>query len=262
MGFVKIGGLNIHYHCNGDPAEKKGQRVIYVHGTGCNTKVWENHMEALSESHTPVAIDLPGHGQSEGCGFRGAADYSNFVIKLAEFLEWDRFVVAGHSLGGAIALTTAVYHSDMINGLLLIDTGARLRVHPDILKTALEAAQTGMPMPIDPALTYARSTPQSVIDDIQAKTSDTDLWVTYGDWICDDSFDFLARLKNIDVPALAICGEEDRLTPPKYHQFFQKNMPRCQLAVIKNAGHWVYVEQPEEFTRVVKAFLDSLPAHL
>ena len=56
------------------------------------------------------------------------------------------------------------------------------------------------------------------------------------------------------------CGEEDKLTPLKYHQFFREKMPRCQLASIKNAGHWSYVEQPEEFNRVVKEFLDSLPA--
>ena len=66
MGFAELGGLNIHYQSIGNPAELKGQRVLYVHGTGCNTTVWEPHMEAIAEAHTPVAIDLPGHGQSEG----------------------------------------------------------------------------------------------------------------------------------------------------------------------------------------------------
>ena len=148
----------------------------------------------------------------------------------------------------------------MINGLMLIDTGARLRVHPDILKVAQKAAETGQPIPIDRSWAYASSTPQTVIDEMQNKTADIDPWVTYRDWICDDSFDFTTRLKNIDVHTLALCGEEDRLTPLKYHQFFQENMPRCQLAIIKNAGHWSYVEQPQEFNRMVKEFLDSLPA--
>jgi pimeloyl-ACP methyl ester carboxylesterase len=260
MGFAEIGGLKIHYHAVGNPAEKKGQRVLYVHGTGCNTRVWEKHMEALADVHTPVAIDLPGHGRSEGCGFRGVADYSNFVVKLAEFLGWDRFVVAGHSLGGAVAITTAVYCSKMLNGLVLIDTGARLRVHPDILNAALEAAKTGQRLPVDRSWAYSSTTPQSVVDEVQAMTADTDPWVTYGDWICDDSFDFTARVKDIRVPTLAVCGEEDKLTPVKYHRFFQENMPNCRLAIIKNAGHWVYMEQPEAFTRVVREFLDNLPA--
>ena len=260
MGFVDIEGLKIHYDAVGDPGAKKGQRVIYIHGTGSNTRVWENHMEALADFHTPVAIDLPGHGQSEGLGFRGAADYAHFVVKLAESLDWDRFTVAGHSLGGAIALAAAVYHTDMMNGLMLIDTGARLRVHPDILNAAKMAARTGQPIPTDRSWAFASSTPQSIVDETQNKSANADPRVTYRDWICDDSFDFTTRLKNIDVPALAVCGEEDKLTPLKYHQFFQEKMPQCQLAVIKNAGHWSYVEQPEAFNRVVKAFLDSLPA--
>lgn len=258
MGFTEIGGLKIHYHAAADPSADKGQRVIYVHGTGCNTRVWEKHMEALAASHNPVAIDLPGHGESEGCGFRGAGDYSNFVVKLAEALGWDRFVVAGHSMGGAVAITTAVYHPEMISGLMLISTGARLRVHPDILKDSLEAAQTGLPAVMDPSWAYAESTPQSVMDEVAAQTADTDLWVTYGDWICSDSFDFSTRMKDINAPTLAIAGEEDRLTPPKYHKFFQEKMPDCRLEIIEKAGHWSPAEQTEGFTAKVKAFLDSL----
>ena len=260
MGFVEIEGLKIHYHAIGDPKAKKGQRVMYVHGTGCNTRVWEKHMEAVADSHTPLAIDLPGHGESEGSGFRGAADYSNFVVQLAESLGWDRFVVAGHSMGGGIAITTAVYNAEMINGLMLIATGARLRVHPDILRSAKEAARSGQPIPMDPSWAYAESTPKSVIEANMALTADTDMGVIFGDWICSDSFDFSTRLKDIHVPALAVCGEEDRLTPPKYHQFFQENLPSCELAVIKNAGHWASAEQPEEFNNIVKNFLDDLPA--
>lgn len=260
MGFAEIGGLKIHYHTIGNPKAKKGQRVLYVHGTGCNTKVWQKHMEAIADAHTPVAIDLPGHGESQGCGFRGAADYSNFVVKLAETLGWDRFVVAGHSMGGAVALTTAIYNQEMVNGIILIDTGARLRVHPDILKASREAARTGKPLPLDRSWAYADTTPQSVVDESMALTAGTDLWVTYGDWICSDSFDFTTRLKDINAPALAICGEEDGLTPLKYHQFFQERMPNCRLTAIKKAGHWVQAEQPEDFTRAIRGFLDSLPA--
>jgi pimeloyl-ACP methyl ester carboxylesterase len=259
MGFTDIDGLRIHYHAVGDPAQHKGQRVLYVHGTGCNTRVWEQHMTALAEAHTPVAIDLPGHGQSAGRGFRGAADYSYFVVKLARALGWERFVVAGHSMGGAIALTTAIYHADRLNGLLLIDTGARLRVHPDILQAAQLAADTGRRLPMRRDWGFASTTPQAVVEAVEAITAETDPRVTYADWICDDTFDCLSRLKDIHLPTLAVCGKEDRLTPVKYHQFLHTHMPNCQLAVIKRAGHWLFMEQPQEFTTAVRGFLDRLP---
>lgn len=260
MAFANIDGLSIHYHAVGDPAEQRGQRVLYVHGTGCNTRVWEQHMQAIADVHTPVAIDLPGHGQSEGRGFRGAADYGHVVVELARHLGWERYVVAGHSMGGAIALTMATYHPELLNGLMLIDTGARLRVHPDILRASRQAAEAGRRLPTDRSWGYASSTPQSVVEAVEAMTADTDPRVTYADWICDDSFDFMSRVQAIAIPTLAVCGAEDRLTPVKYHQFLQQRMPNCRLEVIQQAGHWSYIEQPEAFTRVVKTFLDDLPA--
>ena len=258
MGFANIDGLKIHYHTAGDLSVPKGQRVLYVHGTGCDGRVWTRHMTAIADEHASVAIDLPGHGQSEGSGFRGVADHTYFVTQLAAHLEWDRFVVAGHSLGGGIALALAVYHAELLEGMLLIDTGARLRVNPTVLENARRAVEGGELLPLDPRMGYAKSTPQSVIDSIQDITADADPRVTYKDWISDDSFDVMSRVASIQVPSLAICGEEDEFTPVKYHEFLRDRMPNCQLEVIKQAGHWTYTEQPETFDRAVRSYLDNL----
>ncbi len=258
MGFAKIDGLNIHYHAVGDPSATKGQRVLYVHGTGCNVKVWAQHMEAMAVAHTPVAIDLPGHGQSEGNGFRGMADYAHFVVELASALGWDRFVLAGHSMGGGVALTATLYQAERLNGMMLIDTGARLRVSSTIIQAAHRAAQSGQRGPADRTWGYAQSTPQAVVDAIYEMTADTRLEVTYKDWICDDSFDALNRVKSISIPTLAICGDEDNLTPLRNHKYFREHMPNCRLEVIEQAGHWTFIEQPEAFNRSVAGFLDGL----
>ena len=63
---------------------------------------------------------------------------------------------------------------------------------------------------------------------------------------------------SVAVPTLALCGDEDRLTPPKYHEFLRDHMPQCRLEVIPGAGHWSFAEQPEAFDRAVGAFLDTL----
>lgn len=260
MGFAEIDGLRIHYHAARDLSAPKGQRVLYVHGTGCNTRVWEQHLSAIANTHTPVAIDLPGHGQSDGDGFRGMADHAHYVTELATALGWDRFVIAGHSMGGGIALTVALYHADRLNGMMLIDTGARLRVAPSIIQAAQRSAQTGRRGPADRTWGYARNTSQAIVEAIHTMTADCRLEIRYKDWICDDTFDVMSRVKDISVPTLAVCGDEDNLTPVKYHTYLRDHMPNCKLEVIPQAGHWPYMEQPAAFTRAVQSFLDRLAA--
>ncbi len=259
MGSAVIAERTIHYHTVDSRTARPWRKVLYVHGTGCNGQVWVPHMTAIADAHMPVAIDLPGHGLSPGRGFRGIADYTHFVVELAKGLGWDRLVVAGHSLGGAVGLLTALYYGDLLDGLILVDTGARLRVDSGLLRDARAAAEAGRALATDRSWGFASATPQSVVDAVQKLTADTDPAVTYQDWIADDTFDVMSRLKDIRVPTLAVCGAEDRLTPVKYHQFLAAQIPGCQLTIVENAGHWMFWEQPEVFTRTVRSFLDSLP---
>jgi pimeloyl-ACP methyl ester carboxylesterase len=260
MASTIIAGRTIHYHTVDSRAGRAGRNMLYVHATGCNGQVWLPHMTAIADAHTPVAIDLPGHGRSPGRGFRGVADYAYFVVELAKALGWDRFVIVGHSLGGAIALLTALYDGDLLEGLILVDTGARLRVDPALLRGARAAAEAGRASATGRSRGFASATPQSVVDAFQKLIAGTDPAVTYQDWIADDTFDVMSRLKDIHVPTLAICGAQDRLTPVKYHQFLAAQIPGCQLTIVEGAGHWMFWEQPDVFTRTVRGFLDSLPA--
>jgi pimeloyl-ACP methyl ester carboxylesterase len=259
MGSVVIAGRTIHYHAAGNPDGRTGHRVLYVHGTGCSGEVWAPHMAAIADRHAAVAIDLPGHGKSPGPGFRGVADYARFVVELAAALGWGRFVLAGHSLGGAVAQLTALYHPDLLDGLVLVDTGARLRVDPALLRGAREAITSGRTTTSDRSWAFSSETPQSVVDAVHALNAGTDPLVTYGDWIADDTFDVMSRASEIGTPTLVICGADDRLTPVKYHRFLEAQIPGCRLTIIEQAGHWVFWEQPAAFTRAVRAFLDELP---
>jgi pimeloyl-ACP methyl ester carboxylesterase len=99
-----------------------------------------------------------------------------------------------------------------------------------------------------------------VVDSVNALTAGTDPRVTYADWIADDMFDVMRRVKDIAVPTLVLCGAEDRLTPLRNHRYLQEHIRGSQLTVIDRAGHWVFHEQPEAFTRAVRGFLDRLSA--
>jgi pimeloyl-ACP methyl ester carboxylesterase len=253
---ARIEDLDIHFD-HFVPADRaNAQRVIYVHGTGCNARVFESHLTKLSLHHEIVALDLPGHGKSNGNGFRSAVDHAFYVGALAEHLHWDSCIVAGHSLGGGIVLASAVYFPKLVSGLILIDTGARLRVNPKVIEFARRAAHRRGPTNVDSRFGYAQSTPQSVIDSVNAINAGCNANVIYKDWIADDSFDFMSRLRDIAVPALAICGEDDPLTPLKYHEYLRDHLAQCELVIVPGAGHWPFVEQPLVFDEAVLKFLN------
>jgi len=258
MPSTTIEGLTINYdHYLPDDAAL-AQRVLYIHGTGCNAKVFAEHLSALSKRHEVVAIDLPGHGGSGGSGFRSVTDHAFFVGALIEDLGWQSCIVAGHSLGGGIALAVAIYFDELVAGLMLIDTGARLRVNPKVLELARKAAEGGRTAAGDSRLGYADTTHQRVVDAVNTLTAGCDPKVIYKDWIADDSFDFMGRLGQVSVPALAICGEHDILTPPKYHAYLGDNMPDCRVVTIEDSGHWPFVENPAAFNTAVLEFLERL----
>ena len=260
MNYASIEGLRIVYDHRRPPSgDGRGRgRVIYIHGTGCTGRVFERHLAVVAAEHEVVAIDLPGHGESEGSGFRGVADHAFFTAGLIEHLGWERCVVAGHSLGGGIALAVAVYFPELVEGLLLIDTGARLRVDPAIIETARRTAAGRDIAAGDPRRGFAQRTSQAVVDETDILRGECSPEVTYKDWIADDSFDFMSRLPHILVPSLAVCGDEDEFTPVKYHEYFRDKLPDCRLEIISGAGHWPFVEQPDTFDRCVLRFLDEL----
>lgn len=262
MGFAEIDGLRIHYRANGGAAGEagaaRGLPVLYIHGTGCDSQVYERHLATIGQQHRAVAIDLPGHGRSEGRGFRGVADYAHYAVELALHLGWKDFVIAGHSLGGGVALAAALYAPERVRAMILIDTGARLRVDPRIIDHARRVATGERLPPFERRMGFAEATPDSIVAAVEAITEQCDPRVVLCDWIADDSCDFISRVGGIKAPALAICGEEDRFTPPKYSEFFRDHLPDCQLEIIRDAGHWTFVEQPEVFDRAVAAFLARL----
>ena len=171
-------------------------------------------------------------------------------------LDWQPCVLAGHSLGGGIVIALATYFPELVEKLILIDTGARLRVAPAVIENAKRIA-SGESVMRQTRHGFADSTPQARVDALREITAGEDPGITLKDWYADDSCDFLSRVSSIRVPTLAVCGREDQLTPIKYHQYLADNMPHCELHIIDNAAHWPFVEQVQTFNKIVGEFLDK-----
>jgi pimeloyl-ACP methyl ester carboxylesterase len=233
------------------------QTIVFVHGSGDSSQVWQQVIDRLPD-RSCVALDLPGHGgrrQSPGPETMSVADYSTWVEQELVRLGLREVCVAGHSLGGAIALYMALASPSQVRSLALIGTGARLRVAPQLLEAACTDPQEATRMLAE--LSFATGHEEQAERNLQQADSAAP-GVLWRDLAACNDFDLMSDLARITQPAIIITGEQDRLTPPKYALFLQGHLPHATLALIPDAGHYVPIEQPGAVAEALSAWLAAL----
>lgn len=229
-------------------------RLVLVHGAGGTSRGWDLQRLAFPEA---VAPDLPGRAGA-GPGYSGyrIEDFASWLHAAGRERGWFPAVLAGHSMGGAIALWSALSYPDDLAGLVLIATGARLRVAPALLEelasdypAAVETIITRSLSPgADPRLARRLREAMMVVPaDVAA-----------ADFQACDGFDIMGRLGEIRIPALVIVGRDDHMTPPRYAEFLHAHLPTSRLVGVEGAGHMVQVERPREVNEAIRHFLDTI----
>lgn len=201
------------------------------------------------------AVDLPGHPHGQLCStVDGYVEWLRGVLRPVAPKE---LVLVGHSLGGAIALCYAWKHPEEMKAVVTVGSGGRLRVHPMIL----EELEKIIPEPgrfpdfFGPGLTGVDPQLRQVLS---RRMQENGPAAMLNDFRACDGFDIMDRLGEVPVPTLALCGDQDVMTPPKYSHFLGKSMPACRVEIIPGGTHYVALEKPGEVNRAITAFLASL----
>lgn len=252
MPFALIGSENIHYELNSSTA---ATTLLPIHGSGGNSTHWPRELADIS--HLRVCTpDLPGHGRSTGSGRNRVEDYAGFIDAFVRALDLHRVILMGHSLGGAIALSSALRMPDWLAGLILVGTGARLRVTPAILEGLLSTPEETTHIICH--LLFGPTAPPPLIERIRAQLLTMNPRIAHGDFSACDQFDILNRIGEINTPTLVISGAEDKLTPPKYGNFLCSRIPGAGHTIIAGAGHLMALEKTTEFIAAVTGFSTTI----
>ena len=229
--------------------------VVMIHGPGDSHLAWPAAMRRLPGERI-YALDLPGHGSSEGTGRHDVLDYARDVIGFMDEVGLRTAVIVGHSLGGAIALTLAVNNPEHVLGLCLIGAAARMPVNASILSGLSTPDEYRSAVSLISAYSYASETSHDLKKPAEQRMLAARPAVLQGDFVACDSFDLRSELPRIQVPTLILCGAEDRIVPVERARATHGALPNATLRIIAGAGHMVMLERPVESASELERFLD------
>jgi pimeloyl-ACP methyl ester carboxylesterase len=255
MPIVQVNDKQISYWTGRSGFSKERETVVFVHGAGGGQFIWSSQKAFFERRYNTMIFDLPGHGESGRNGEEDVARYAEHVHLFLKSLGLKGVFLVGHSMGGAIIQLMALDFPEEIKGIILVGTGAKLKVLTAILngiKNSFEETVRKITR-----FAYSRKTPPDLIEKGISDLLRCKPEVLYDDFLACDRFDITSKVGNIDLPTLILCGEEDELTPVKYSEFLHEKIGGSRLEIFPNAGHMVMIESPDAFNEKIHQFISD-----
>ena len=227
-------------------------KLLFIPGAGSAGAGWAHQVEYFAGSE---AVVLPGHPEGELC--HSLDEYVEWLRGYIHQRRYQDVVLAGHSMGGAIAQLYGLRYGDDVKALVLAGTGARLRVLPARLATVEEmiADDTAWRKYLEDEYSHIEPEMRRLLveEGVRVKPA-----VALNDYLCCDKFDIIGQVHLIRLPTLIICGSADDRTPLKYSSYLADKIEGATRVIIDGASHWVHLDKPEEVNKAIESFLTRL----
>ena len=262
---------DLNYTHNG--IESPGPHVVLVHGAGGEVRCWPGTWRMAADAarsiglarssdrtritnHSIYAIDLPGHGRSPGPASDDIEAYAQTVGAFLDAMDLENVVIAGHSMGGAIALAMALAGSPRLKGLVIVGSSARLGVTSEIL----DGLKSDFEKTVDFIIKYSFDRgsspffPMKGREYMLAAGADT----VHADFLACSRYDARERLGEIKLPTLVVASEGDRMVPFKHSQGLADGLPNAELASFTDCGHFLHLERTTLVEKPIARFCATL----
>ena len=251
--FKTSDGLQISYEDLG-----QGRPIFFIHGWAATGQFWRNQLTQLSPRFRTVAVDLRGHGDSSK---ELDVDYSiermsEDVAELIDLLALRDYMLVGHSMGGAIAARCAARHEGSAG---LVFTGVSLRLEGDLSILSLEILMRfrGLAEKVVTPRMFGPHSDEALLDFVrkQSAKSPANVLLRVAEQIANT--DLSADIKQLRIPSMVVTGEFDSVVPPAQQKEFAERL-KARFVVLKDVGHNLMLEKPNEFGQLVGDFASSL----
>jgi len=260
--YLHLGDLAIHYEHIGEttlpgvpPPMDRGAALLFVHGTGGNGRLWSRQLAHFAARHSPIAVDLPGHGRSGGLD--GPASVSAAAELLADVLDGlsaPPAVVVGHGLGGQVSLALALAHPSRVKAVVTIGTTCAPPAADAEIAVLRDIVRGRRPQAFDTPL-FGAQPDMAVIREVWGEIVKTDPRVRLQDLEAYESSDLRTRLAEVSVPVRVLHGEEDGYCARARGEEMAAAVGDGRFELVAGAGHVAQVEQAERVNALIEEAL-------
>jgi pimeloyl-ACP methyl ester carboxylesterase len=257
---LAVNGARVFVATGGKAPNPDLPTLVFIHGSGMDRTVWTLQTRWFAHhGRSVLAIDLPGHGRSEGKPLDTIEQLADWLIALLDAAKVKQAALIGHSLGALVALEAAARAPQRVWALALLGVAAPMKVHPDLLR----AARDGDHVAIDLVASWGFGR-RAHLGGARAPG----LWMLGGGArllerdragalaaglaACDAYRGALGAAKKVRGTTLVIAGAIDRMTPPAAAQPIVAAIDGARLVTIPEAGHMMMVEQPDATLEALK----------
>ncbi|OPA85677.1 alpha/beta hydrolase [Pseudomonas fluorescens] len=262
---LSVANVTLNYRLDGH-----GPRpLVCIHGVGSSLEAWAEVVQGLKDDFTVLTFDLRGHGQSSRTPGRYEIDHLvGEALALAEHVGFNRFDLAGFSLGGLIAQRLALTHPDRVRRLVLLSTVAgRTADERERVNARLVALQAGEPVAHYEAslarwLTEAfqAQNPQAVLRLRQLNAANDPGCYAAAYRVLAES-DFGEQLGQIRCPTLIATGADDLGSNPRMAAFMHAQIQGSSLHILPGLRHCILIEAPQQVAALIRDFLTDSETH-
>jgi pimeloyl-ACP methyl ester carboxylesterase len=263
MAHAQRAGVRIHYESFG-----RGTPIVLLHPMSANRYVWVHQIFAFARERRVIALDLRGHGLSDRpSGGYGIDSMAADLLAVLDDAGIDRAVLVGNSVGGMIAVETALVAPDRVLGMVIVSSGTHLApsVPPEVRQAYTERFEAAFEYMLrgSTSARTKRERPEvcALLADLyrvrESFTPDVFL-ACMGDPNGVFHWDVTDRLEHIRAPVLVLTGQEDPAIPPEAPRLLAARIPGAQLKVVPDVGHFYPLERPADFNEDLRAFLEHI----
>ena len=262
---LRVGKGVIFAATGGRPFDPQQPVLVLIHGAGMDHTVWSMQSRYFAHhGYTVMALDLPGHGRSDGPAPDSIPGYAGALAAVLDTAGVTRFSLVGHSMGSLVALDLASRRPDVVQRMALLGTAAHIAVAPPLLDAARRGDHGAF---------------ESIIGWGVGRRAHIGGHRSPGNWVagagmrlleaghrgvlandlaaCDSWTTGCEAASRVACPTLLLLGSDDRMTPARNADPLARALADSRTVVMPSAGHMMMTELPDETLDILAAFFVS-----